>query len=118
LLDRRINKLPLTIDGDGTDTRDYIHVTDVVRACIIAAEHPDVSNGELFNIATGIETSLNTLAAHIGGKVIHLPNRSGSRRGPNRRVADILHAKTVLGWVPNITIEEGIQALKNDLGIS
>ena len=116
-LDLRIKGQPLTIDGDGTDTRDYIHTKDIARACIVAAEHPEIKKGETFNIGSGIESSLNDLAACIGGPVVHLESRLGARRGPRRRVADISYAKSSLGWSPEITLREGIESIKQNLGI-
>jgi len=117
-LDLRRKGQPLTIDGDGKSTRDYVHVKDIVNAFIIAAERDDVRGGEIFNIGSGVETSLNDLAAAVGGEVIHLDSRTGFRAGPTRRVADISKAKDRLGWSPSIDFLTGISSLKQELGIA
>ncbi len=116
-LDLRRKGQSLTIDGDGRSTRDYVHVMDIVKAFIIAAERDDVRGGEVFNIGSGVETSLNDLATIVGGEVIHLESRAGFRAGPTRRVADISKAKQMLGWSPSIDFQAGISSLKQELGI-
>ncbi len=99
---------PLTITGDGTNTRDYVHVADVVAANIRAATSETVKSGEVINIGSGIETSVNDIAAIIGGPT----DRVAPRIEPLRCVANTTKAKTLLGWQPTINLEEGIQALK------
>lgn len=113
----RMKGEPITIDGDGTSTRDYVHAHDIARAFLLAAEYPTLRGGEVLNIGSGIETSLNDLAAFIGGPIVRTESRSGARRGPSRRVADINRAKNMLGWKPTIPLAEGITALKRELGI-
>jgi UDP-glucose 4-epimerase len=103
---------PLTIAGDGTHTRDYIHVSDVVRANLLAAESAS-GNGEVFNIATGTETSVNDLARLIGGETVP----AEERLEPARCVADISKARTVLGWEPQVALEDGLADLKKEMGI-
>ena len=56
---------PITIHGDGEQTRDYTYIDDAVEATLLAAVHPR-AEGEVFNVGTGIETSVNRLAASIG----------------------------------------------------
>lgn len=104
---------PLTVAGDGTSTRDYVHVSDVVAALIVAAESSQGS-GEAVNVATGKETSVNDLARLIGGPTEPAP----ARLEPARSVADISKAKSVLGWEPTVTLDEGIAALKKEFGIA
>ncbi len=117
-LNLRCTGVPLTIDGDGLSTRDYIHVDDIVSAFIAAAEHAEATGGEVFNIGSGVGTSLNELAAQIGGPVERLDSRPGFRSGPSHRRADIAKAKKVLGWEPHVTLADGISNLKAELGIT
>lgn len=98
--------VPLTIAGDGLHTRDYIHVHDVARANITAA-FSAAGSGEVFNIGTGVETSVRRIAEIIGGETVTIE----PRLEPARACADISRAQDVLGWSPDIKIEEGIQSL-------
>ena len=109
-LAQKLNKLPLTIVGDGSQTRDFIHVNDLVDAVVKAAEHP-IKN-EIFNVASGVETSVNTIADIIGGKKISIPKRPGE---PDRSLADISKIKKLIGWKPRISINEGVKMLLKDI---
>lgn len=99
---------PLTIWGDGTQTRDFTHVRDVVHANLLAAESNRVGKGEVINIGAGKNFSVNQLAKLIGGKVIHEP----ARLEPHDTLADHSLAQELLGWKPEVTLEEGILELK------
>lgn len=103
---------PLTLSGDGSHTRDYVHVKDVVAALIAAAESTSAS-GEVFNVATGKETSVRDLALLIGGATESAPERLE----PARCVADISKIQTTLGWKASVPLEEGIATLKQEMGI-
>ena len=98
---------PLTICGTGENTRDYIAIADVVRANLLAATGGSVGVGEIINIGSGRETSVNIIAALVGGKT----ERLEPRIEPARSVADITRAKKLLGWEPSISVEDGISAL-------
>jgi UDP-glucose 4-epimerase len=103
---------PVTIYGDGEQTRDFLYVTDAVEALILAAEK-DVA-GKTINIGTGKETSLNRLVDLLGkitGKspqVIHAPLRKGDIV---RSYADISLARELLGFSPSVSIEDGLRQL-------
>ncbi len=112
-IDLRQQDKPLTIVGDGTNTRDYVHVDDVVRANIMAAESDKVGRGEVINIGSGKETSVAELAAIIGGSVESVPTRLET----SRSVADISKAKTLLGFEPVVELEVGINSLKKLYGL-
>jgi UDP-glucose 4-epimerase len=112
-IEKRRLGMPLTIAGDGTNTRDYVHVDDVVRANLAAADSAYVGRGEVINIGSGRETSVNELAALIGGPVESV----APRVEPKRSVADIRRAKELLSWEPTISLEEGLAALKKELGL-
>jgi UDP-glucose 4-epimerase len=99
---------PITITGDGEQTRDCTHVTDVVSANILAAESKKVGKGEVINIGSGKSYSVNTMAHLIGGKIEYIP----ARLEPRNTMADIRLAKKLLGWEPKVTLEKGIAELK------
>lgn len=103
---------PLTIVGDGNQTRDFTHVSDVVRANILAMESRRVGRGEAINIGAGRNFSVNDLAKIVGGPTVNVPSRTGEIR---HTLADISLAKKLLGWRPEIQLEEGLkQLLEND----
>jgi len=105
---------PLTITGDGTQTRDFTHVSDVVRANLLAVESPKVGKGETINIGAGRNVSVNDLAAMIGGPNTHVE----ARLEPHDTMADNRKAKELLGWEPSVKLEDGIAALKKEFGLS
>ncbi len=105
---------PLTIWGDGTHTRDYTHVRDIVNANILAARSPKVGKGEVINVGAGRNITVNEVAAMIGGPVVHEPERLE----PIHALADNRKATELLGWVPSVRIEDGIAELKKDAGLS
>ncbi|MEK7585080.1 MAG: NAD-dependent epimerase/dehydratase family protein [Patescibacteria group bacterium] len=98
---------PLTITGDGEQTRDFTYVGDVVRANFLAATSNKVGQGEVINIGAGNNISINQIAKLIGGEVKYLP----ARLEPKHTLADNRLAKELLGWVPTVKIEEGIKKL-------
>jgi UDP-glucose 4-epimerase len=96
---------PMTIVGDGEQTRDYTHVSDVVAANIAAMTAPEEACGELFNIGTGTRYSVNDIARFIGGDVTHIPARQGEARDTE---ADNSKAKRILNWEPKVKLEDWI----------
>lgn len=98
---------PMTITGTGEQTRDFTHIKDVVRANILAAESKSVGHGEVMNIGAGKNYSINTVAKLIGGEISYIP----ARLEPGNTLADNKKAKELLGWVPEVTLEEGIADL-------
>lgn len=105
---------PLPITGDGSHTRDFTNVRDVVRACLLAAESSAVGKGEVLNVAAGRNVSVNALADLIGGEREYLPSRPGDVQdtyGSNAK------AKELLGWSPEISLEDGIAELKKEYGL-
>ncbi len=110
---------PLVIHGDGGQTRDLVHVKDVVQANVLAALDTD-NNGEVFNVARGEQVSVNQLAEMVlqsfgrpfQGNIEHQPAREGDIR---RSLADISKARSRLGYSPQVTVSQGISALCHDL---
>jgi len=103
---------PLTIHGDGEQTRDYTYVDDAVEATVLAAVSPQAL-GDAFNIATGVETSVNTLAMHVkalvGGNVAieHVDRRDIDNI--RRRVLSPEKIRVRLGWTPRTRVAEGLR---------
>jgi UDP-glucose 4-epimerase len=105
LAQKLFNK-PLTIVGDGKQTRDFVHVYDLVSGLIQAAKKG--KPGEIYNIGSGKEVSVNYIAKLIAGKKIFIPKRPGE---PERSLACIKKIKKNLKWKPKISIEKGINEL-------
>lgn len=105
------------IYGDGGQTRDFTHVTDVVRANISAAESPFAGVGamDIINIGAGKNYSINQLAGIIGGSYNHVPARSGE---PRHTLADVSKAKKLLCWEPAVSLEDGIFDLRKLYGLA
>src|SRR3989338_1544562 len=112
-LKQRVEGKRLTLTGDGTQTSDFTHVSDVVRANLLAAESPKVGKGEVINIGAGRQTSIKTLADMFGGEILYGPARIEAHDS----VADNRKARELLGWEPKVILEDGIAALKKEAGI-
>jgi len=106
--------MSLTIYGDGNQTRDFIHVDDICRAIYLALTKQSSPGGEVFQIATGKETSINSLARLIGEiagrelQIIHQPERKGEIK---RNYSDINKARTMLGFKPKVELKAGLKDL-------
>ncbi|TAK58391.1 NAD-dependent epimerase/dehydratase family protein [Patescibacteria group bacterium] len=105
--------IPLTITGDGEQTRDFTHVRDIVRGMILAAKSEKVGKGEIINLGRGQETSVNAIAELIGGAVTHID----PRLEPRHTRADIRRAKELLNWEPEVSLDEGVAELKKLFGV-
>lgn len=99
---------PLTIVGDGRQKRDFTYVDDVVEANIKAMEYKKKFKGEIINIGTRENYSINQLAKIIGGKNVHIPMRPGEAKST---LADNSKAWKILEWRPKVKLEEGIQKI-------
>ena len=112
---RILDGRPLSIYGDGTQTRDYVFVGDVAEATVLAGTHslprPERLDARAFNVGTGVETSVTELArllrrvARSDVAVEHLPKRPGEQQ---RSVVSIAKAGSLLGWRPRASLEEGL----------
>lgn len=107
-LEQRKKGEPMSVVPDGTQSRDFTHVLDVVRANLLAAESPQVGKGEVVNIGGGRNRTVLEVASLIGGPTIFVE----PRLEPKHTLADIGRAKELLGWSPQIPFEEGISELK------
>jgi UDP-glucose 4-epimerase len=103
----------LVIFGDGSQTRDYVHVEDVVTALVAAASAEGV-NRHVINVGSGQETSVAQLIGIIervtgrDAEVLHVRAESGS---VGRLVADLTRARSLLGYEPRINLETGLRLL-------
>ena len=108
---------PVTIFGDGEQSRDFTYVGNVVDATLRAADAPDAS-GRMFNIASAAPATVNRVAELIGeilAKPVerrHLPPRTGDIRDS---WADITAAREVLGWEPKVSLEDGLRLTAESL---
>lgn len=97
---------PYTVVGDGTQSRDFLYVTDVARAFLAAAETRHV--GRFWNLGAGNPQSVNRLVELLGGEKIHIPKRPGE---PECTWADIARITAELGWKPLVSFEEGVSRI-------
>ena len=104
---------PPVIFGDGKQTMDFVYATDIARANVLAAQ-ADVSD-EVFNVASGTETSLEELAASLAaamGKELHIERGPERKVNPvPRRLADTSHANAMLGFEAEVDLDEGMRQL-------
>jgi UDP-glucose 4-epimerase len=102
---------PVPVHGDGTQSRDFTYVSNVVDGNLLAATAPAVS-GRVLNVATGVSLSVNDLADAIGailGRDVqkeYLPERAGD---VSASWADVSEARRVLGYEPRVPIDEGLR---------
>jgi UDP-glucose 4-epimerase len=97
---------PFTVVGDGKQTRDFTFVSDVAEAFMAAAESD--RRDEVFNIGSGNTYSVNRLVELLKGPVTYIPKRPGE---PDCTWADIGKIKSMLGWHPKVSFEEGVQKM-------
>jgi UDP-glucose 4-epimerase len=112
-LEQAQNDEPITVDGDGTQTRDFVHTDDIVQANLLAATTDAV--GEAYNIGTGTETSVLDLAETIqqasntDSEIVHTDPRPADI---DHSVADIAKAREQLGYEPRISLRDGIEKMQ------
>lgn len=101
------------IEGDGEQTRDFVHISDVVNALILASEH-DKANGQTFNVGCGSTVTVNDIAkiilsaCGVEGVPKHAPARIGDIR---HSYADSSKIQKLLGWAPAVAFSDGIREL-------
>lgn len=109
---RLIKGLPVTVFGDGTASRDYVYVDDVVDAFVRAGRAPTIAPG-IYNIGTGVQTTTNEvhrlIAEALGGTPP--PRHSPARTGEVQAIAlDMTKARSHLGWAPTVDVERGTKS--------
>ena len=108
-----LSSASVVVHGDGSQTRDFIYIDDVVDALIAAAAAPGV-NRMILNVGSGSETSIQQLIATVSQvtrrrpDVITNPQQSG---GSDRLVADLTRARQLLGYQPKVSLKEGLRRL-------
>ena len=108
-LSQKINNQPLTIVGSGKQTRDFIFISDLVDGIYKAWKRG--KSGEVYNIASGKETSVKKVAYLLKHRFVNIPKRPGE---PDKLMANINKAKKNLGFKPKISIDMGVKImLKN-----
>ena len=106
--------VPIEIFGDGTQTRDFVHVSDVIQAFYCAIKNIEAKRGEVYNIGSGTATSINELASLLissKGKdlqVIHKPALEGEIKDSK---ADISLAENDIGYSPHVSLSDGLANL-------
>lgn len=119
-LERVKEDKPPVIYGDGEQTRDFVHVGDIVRGTLLGLEKDGIS-GEAFNLGTGTEVSINELCEKIlkitessDLKPVHEESKPGDIR---RSRADLSKSREKLGYEPSVSLEEGLLDLVNYMDI-
>jgi UDP-glucose 4-epimerase len=102
-LKQKLADKPFTVVGDGTQTRDFLYVTDIAEAFFKAAT--TAKAGETWNLGAGKPQSVNRLVELLGGPVVHIPKRPGE---PDCTFADITKIRSDLDWQPRVSFEEGV----------
>jgi UDP-glucose 4-epimerase len=106
-LAQKLHGKPFTVVGDGTQRRDFVYVTDVARAYLLAAEsdHAD----EIYNLGGGGQPpTVNRLVELMGGDVVHVPKRPGE---PDCTWADVSKIQRHLGWAPTVSFPQGVASM-------
>lgn len=101
---------PFTVVGDGSQSRDFTFVSDVVNAFVMAAESS--VTGEFMNVGSDHTYSVNRLVELLGGEVTYVPKRPGE---PDITFADTSKIKSLLGWSANVSFEDGVQEMLNNI---
>ncbi|MBI4122939.1 MAG: NAD-dependent epimerase/dehydratase family protein [Parcubacteria group bacterium] len=100
---------PLSVFGDGTQTRAFCYVDDVVEATIKAMTAKTLKGGEIVNVGAADSHSVNELVNLLGGPKMYLPKRAGDVEHTR---ADLKLAKAYLAWEPKVSFAEGVERTK------
>ena len=109
-LKQKLAGKPFTVVGDGTQTRDFVYVSDVAAGFLAAATTP--LSGERFNLGAGAPQSINRLVELLGGPAVHIAKRPGE---PDCTFADIGKITRMLGWTPKVPFERGVANMLADI---
>lgn len=102
-LKQKLAGKPFTVVGDGTQTRDFLYVTDIAEAFLRAGETDMV--GQVWNLGAGNPQPVNRLVELLKGEVVHIPKRPGE---PDCTFADIAKIRRELKWEPTVSFEDGV----------
>ncbi len=105
-LAQKLNNKPFTVVGNGEQTRDFTYVSDVANAFLHAAQSD--CSGEAINVGSGNHYSINYLVSLLGGERVYIPKRPGE---PNCTFADTKKIRSLLGWAPQVSFEQGVQKM-------
>ncbi len=110
-LAQKLAQKPYTVVGDGSQTRDFTFVSDVIDAMIKVSKKKNLREN-IFNVGSGKTISINRIAKLLGGDKKRIPKRPSE---PNITFADISKITRKTGWKPKISIEDGIKLMLNNL---
>jgi UDP-glucose 4-epimerase len=102
-LRQKIAGTPYTVVGNGTQSRDFLYVTDVAKAFLAAAQ--TTHSGRIYNLGAGNPQSVNRLVELLGGEVAYIPKRPGE---PDATWANISRITEELGWKQEVSFEQGV----------
>ena len=105
-LKQKLENLPFTVVGDGSQKRDFIFVTDVAEAFYEVLNTK--TNSSIFNVGAGNPQTINKLIELLGGEIVYIPKRPGE---PETTYADISLIKNETNWRPKISFEEGVKKM-------
>lgn len=100
---------PLRLDGDGEQTRDFVHVDDVVSANVFCMNHEQDFGGAVHEVASGFSCSLNFVKKIINQHHNVVWNNKFERKGDIKHSQSDISGLLSIGWKPSITIEDGLQ---------
>jgi len=109
-LSQKLAGKPFTVVGNGTQTRDFVFVTDVANALLKAAQWDQ--SREIMNVGSGNTYSINMLVELLGGDVVYVPKRPGE---PDSTFADTRLIRRCLGWEPAVGFEEGVGIMLDNI---
>ena len=109
-LAQKLKNKPLTVVGDGKQTRDFTYVTDVVDAFYKAAKSKVFH--DIYNVGTGKPISVNYIVKSLGGKFVRIPKRPGE---PDITWADTKKIEKDTGWKPTVSFEQGVKKMLKEI---
>ena len=105
-LDQKRDGKELTVVGDGRQTRDFIHVSDIALANLIVAEKDVETYGQVYNVGTGKATSIKSIAEMISDNIVHIAPRPAEAR---QSLANVSKIKRVYGWEAKVNLKDWIK---------
>ena len=109
-LKQKLSGKPLTIVGDGEQSRDFVYASDVASAFVLAGETE--LNGQVWNLGSNNPISVNSLANLIGGEKVFIPKRPGE---PDVTWANNKKIMSELGWEPKVSFEDGVSKILSNI---